>query len=119
MNKEPKFFKGRCDSCASETDVITICSVWGPWSFSVCKECLEQGKDPYKYIVYYIAGAGRWPEDINAGYQKLVREQLVLHGISEEQFKRDVQREFDDLMEIYREADLASYNDIHMEDFFD
>ena len=58
-------------------------------------------------------------EDINAGYQKLVREQLALYGISEEQFKRDVQREFDDIMEIYRESDLASYKNIDVEDFFD
>ena len=62
-------------------------------SFAYCEDCLLSGREPYWAIVSYIACAGRFPEDINEEYQKDVRRQLMLHGISEEQFIQDVEEE--------------------------
>lgn len=111
MNKDIKFFEGICDSCATKGGVVTVCSVWGPLSFSICENCLLEGKDPYMYMVNYIAEAGLWPQDINSHYQSLVRKQLKLHNISEEQFAHDVFKVHSEMMDIYNSAELARYSE--------
>jgi hypothetical protein len=52
-------------------------------------------------MVTYIAGAGHFPKDINEVYQREVRRQLALHGISEEQFIADVEKEVDEYRAYY------------------
>lgn len=97
-----KHLKSTCDVCGKETeDVAVCCSSFGPFSIAVCKECLAQGKECYSDMVTYIAGAGHFPKDINEVYQKEVRRQLALHGISEEQFIADVEKEIDEYREYY------------------
>lgn len=92
-----KQFMSTCDVCGKETeDVVVCCSAFGPISIAICRDCLGQGKEPYGMMVSYIAGAGCFPEDINEGYQKEVRRQLTLHGISEEQFIADVNKIIED-----------------------
>ena len=97
-----KQFKSTCDVCGKETeDIVVYCSAFGPLSIAVCKDCLAQGKECYSDMVSYIACAGRFPEDINEEYQKEVRRQLALHGISEEQFIADVEKEVDEYRAYY------------------
>lgn len=92
-----KQFKSTCYVCGKETEDVVVCSSsFGPFSITFCKDCLAQGKEPYSVIVGYIAMAGRFPEDINEEYQKEVRRQLTLHGISEEQFIADVNKIIED-----------------------
>ena len=93
----PKKFNSTCDVCGKETeDVVVCCSSFGPFSIAVCKECLELGKERYSDMVSSIACAGHFPKDINEVYQKEVRRQLTLHGISEEQFIADVNKTIED-----------------------
>lgn len=97
-----KHFKSTCDVCGKETeDVVVYCSAFGPFSIAVCKDCLAQCKDRYGDMVSYIACAGHFPSDINEAYQKEVRRQLTLHGISEERFIADVEKEIDEYKAYY------------------
>jgi hypothetical protein len=82
----------KCDVCGKERETFVAASVYGPISFAYCEECLKNGKEPYDAIVAYISCAGHFPDDINETYQKDVRRQLKLHGISEEQFIKDVEK---------------------------
>ena len=92
-----KMFHSSCDVCGKVTEDVVVCSSsFGPFSMALCKDCLAQGKEPYSVIVGYIAMAGRFPEAINEEYQKEVRRQLTLHGISEEQFIADVNKAIED-----------------------
>ena len=79
-----------CDVCNKETECFTVCGAFGAISYGICEDCLKSGKEPYRYMVNYIANAGRFPEDINEEYQQFVRNQLKLHNITEEQFIHDV-----------------------------
>ena len=81
----------KCQVCNKETECFTVCGAFGAISYSICEDCLKSGKEPYSYMVNYIANAGRFPEDINEEYQKIVREQLKLHNITEEKFREDVE----------------------------
>ena len=81
----------KCDVCGKEADCIVAASAFGPMSFAYCDECLQQGKEPYRAIVDYIACAGYFPDDINETYQKEVRRQLKLHNVSEKNFIDDVE----------------------------
>ena len=81
----------KCDVCGKESKIFVACSAYGPISFAYCEDCASNGREPYSAIVAYIACAGHFPEDINEAYQKDVRRQLVLHGVSEEQFIQDVE----------------------------
>lgn len=80
----------KCDVCGKDAECIVAASAFGPISFDYCDECLQQGKEPYRAIVAYIACAGHFPDDINETYQKEVSRQLKLHNVSEEDFIRDV-----------------------------
>ena len=88
----------KCNVCGKEGEVIIGCSAYGPISYAYCQECWTSGREPYRTLVAYIASAGHFPEDINEMYQADVRIQLKLHGVSEEQFIKDV----DDCIKNYR-----------------
>jgi hypothetical protein len=93
MNKPEKV---QCEVCGKYVDKLYYyASPFGPVSFGHCKECLDSYKEPYWAIVLYIAGAGHFPEDINEDYQEIVRRQLKLHNISEEQFIEDVRAQLE------------------------
>ena len=83
----------KCDVCGKEGEVFVASSAYGAISFAYCDDCLRNGREPYWAIVLYIACAGRFPDDISEEYQKDVRRQLELHGVSEEQFIQDVEKE--------------------------
>lgn len=80
----------KCDVCGKEVETYVACSGYGAASYAYCKECLENGREPYNAMVAYISCAGHFPDDINKAYQEDVRRQLKLHGTSEEQFIKDV-----------------------------
>lgn len=81
----------RCDVCGKNVDEVHVaCGPFGPVSLAYCNECLQSGKEPYSMMVAYVASGGHFPHDINETYQKEVRRQLQLHGVSEEQFIKDV-----------------------------
>jgi hypothetical protein len=81
----------KCDVCGKESETFVAASAYGPISFAYCRECLENGLEPYDAIVAYIACAGHFPEDINEAYQKDVCRQLKLCEVSEDQFIKDVE----------------------------
>jgi len=89
----------KCDVCGKEGETFVAASAYGPISFAYCKECLASGREPYDAIVAYISCAGHFPDDINDAYRRDVRKQLELHGVSEGQFIKDVDRviELDEL----------------------
>jgi hypothetical protein len=92
--------KNTCEVCGKRnTNFVTYASKFGPMSLCYCSDCFKEGKEPYDAIVAYIACAGHFPEDINEGYQKEVRRQLVLHNKTEEEFIKDVDNFIDKLME--------------------
>lgn len=93
--------KNTCEVCGKRnTDFVTCASKFGTMSFCYCSDCSKEGKEPYDAIVAYIACAGHFPEDINEGYQKEVRRQLVLHNKTEEEFIKDVDGFINKLMEV-------------------
>lgn len=81
-----------CEVCGHEDNCVVVCSCFGAFSFSVCGNCLVQGKEKYSNMVHYIANAGHFPEDINPEYQAEVRHQLKLHNKTEEEFIQDVEK---------------------------
>ena len=83
-----------CDVCGKKEAVgFVVASAFGAHSNAVCVDCIETGKESYKDMVLYISFAGRWPQDINEEYQRVVRKQLDLHGKTEEEFAADVDEE--------------------------
>lgn len=90
---------GKCDVCGKETEVAVCCSAFGACSFAYCKDCLEQGLEPYNQMVEYIASAGEYPKDINSLYIDEIKHILKHLGKSEQQFADDVKssimREFE------------------------
>lgn len=93
----------KCDVCGKEGKTFVAASAYGPISFAYCEECLENGREPYDAIVDYISCAGHFPDEINEVYQKDVRRQLKLHGISEDQFIRDVDRSIEEEAKYWKE----------------
>ena len=83
-----KIEKVTCDVCGKTTLCVSVCGAYGPVSYSICQNCLIQGKEPYNLIVDYISLAGRYPQDINETYREAVKEQLILHEKTEEEFSR-------------------------------
>lgn len=76
----------KCASCGTITECVSVCGAFGAITYSCCPKCLADGREPYRNIVDYIAAAGHWPQDINDVYQKVVREQLAMHGKTEKEF---------------------------------
>lgn len=93
----------KCDACKKECETFVAASAYGPISFAYCAECLANGLEPYSAIVAYISCAGHFPDDINEFYQQDVRRQLKLHGVSEEQFIKDVDESIEDEEKYWRE----------------
>ena len=91
---------GRPENRPAEEHIV-VGSVFGATSYALCKECLKQGKEDYHNMVDYISCAGRWPDDINEAYQQEVRRQLKLHGKTEEEFAKDVDRAIFDLEDTF------------------
>ena len=88
---------GKCDVCEKETDIVVCASTMGAISFNYCEECFKKKLEPYWGIVADISCAGRFPDDINEGYQEYVRYILQELGISEEKFIQDVNEVFNDI----------------------
>ena len=94
----------RCEACGKETDQIyTVCSMFGAFTMGICEGCLKEGRDSYSLMVSEIAYCGRFPDDINEAYREEVRYQLKLHGITEEQFIKDVDDYNKDLIEAMKD----------------
>ena len=86
-----------CDVCGKIEECDVVCGCFGAYSYAICQDCLESGKEPYRAMVYYIAMAGRFPTHINLEYQALVREQLKLHNKTEKEFIKDVDECFNQM----------------------
>jgi late competence protein required for DNA uptake (superfamily II DNA/RNA helicase) len=80
----------RCDVCGKDGETFVAASTYGPISFAYCKECLLSGRESYNAVVMYIAGAGRFPDNLSEEYRDDVYKQLKLHCVIEEQFIKDV-----------------------------
>lgn len=96
----------KCSACGAEkVKGHVACSLFGAYTGAWCEECLRIGRDSYDQMVSYIADAGRWPNDINEGFQTEVRRQLKLHQKTEEEFKKDV----DAVIELLRDMPATAY----------
>ena len=82
----------KCATCGTDTKCMSVCGTFGAMSYACCMRCIGEGREPYANIVDYIAAAGHWPKDINEAFQTEVRRQLKLHGKTEEEFKKDVEK---------------------------
>jgi predicted amidophosphoribosyltransferase len=71
---------GTCNVCGKETDVVVCASTMGAISFAYCEDCLNKRLEPYWAMVSYISCAGKFPNDINEGYQELCRNILTSHA---------------------------------------
>jgi hypothetical protein len=85
-------FIGICNVCSKETDVVVCASSMGAVSYRYCKDCLNEGLEPYGSMVAYISCAGKYPEEINPDYVKRIRRILAELGITEEEFIIDVNK---------------------------
>lgn len=63
------YYKGICAVCGKKGDVVTVASRYGCCSHSLCKECLEKGRETHWNMVAYISCAGHFPDDINEEYR--------------------------------------------------
>lgn len=88
---------GTCDVCGKETDVVVCASTMGAISFAYCEDCFNKQLEPYWAMVSYISCAGKFPDDINEGYQKHCRNILKELNISEQQFINDVNKSINEL----------------------
>lgn len=88
---------GNCDVCGKSGQVVVCCSTMGAISLAYCKDCFENGIEPYSMMVSYISGSGHFPEDINEKYRKIVRNSLIRLSKTEEEFIKDV--DYEQLME--------------------
>lgn len=100
----------KCEVCGKFDQPIVVCGAFGAYSYNICIDCLTEGKEPYKNMVAYISCAGRFPEDINETYQKLVREQLKLHNITEDQFIHDVDIALEEEKMLWKHMNETSYD---------
>ena len=96
----------KCDVCGKEGEVFVAASAYGAFSFAYCKECLANGREPYDAIVGYIACAGHFPEDINEMYREDVYRQLELHGVTVDQFIKDVDACIEEYWKGYYEGEF-------------
>ena len=101
----------KCDVCGKERETFVAASAYGPISFAYCEECLANGLEPYSAIVTYISHAGHFPDDINEFYQKDVRRQLILHGVSEEQFIKDVDESIEEEQKYWQSFQKENNNE--------
>lgn len=102
----------KCDVCGKEGEVFVASSMYGPISFAYCVECVANEREPYDAIVGYIACAGHFPNDINEVYREDVYRQLKLHGVSEEQFIRDVDMSIEEEEKYWQEFMKENNNEI-------
>lgn len=86
-----------CSKAVTEEDSAVCCSSLGAFSCRYCRDCLNKGIEPYKYLVSTIACAGHFPEDINPTYQAIARRTISELNISEEQFIADVETELNSI----------------------
>lgn len=102
----------KCNACGKETDQLyAVCSMFGAFTIGVCEECLNSGRDSYSLMVSDIACCGRFPDDINEAYREEVRQQLKLHGKTEEQFIRDIDAMNKDIFDAMRSVlETAKYD---------
>lgn len=88
-------FKGVCDVCGKETQVVTCASNYGPVSFAYCKNCLSERLEPYSALVAYISCAGHFPNEISQPFVLDVKRILGKLKISESTFIHDVDKAID------------------------
>jgi hypothetical protein len=106
---------GVCDICEKETEVCVCSSTMGAVSLAYCKECERKDLEPYGIMVAYISCAGKFPEDINEGYQTKVRRILQELNISEEQFIEDCNKaneEYDKYLEHLESVDTSITDEV-------
>lgn len=105
-------YKDICAACGTDNiECYPVASVFGAYTSSICKKCIEEGRFPYWSMVNYIAFAGRYPDDINETYRNIVTEQLKLYNKTEEQFINDVNDVIADIETAYEQTTFASYDD--------
>ena len=88
---------GQCEVCGNETMVVVCSSSMGPFSFSYCEDCLRTGAEPYWFMVNVISMNGLWPESVCDALQQKIRATLKYLSRTEEDFKADVYKAYNDI----------------------
>ena len=108
-------YKGKCDVCGEETEVVVCASTMGPISYAYCEDCLNKGLEPYRSMVAYVSSAGHFPKDINERYQKMCRNILNELHITEEQFIEDVDQAILDETEYWNNQAVSAQDELEFE----
>ena len=83
---------GKCDVCGKEAETFVACSACGAISFAYCRECLNEGLEPYGALV----GMDLYFDEISEDFkQEILLPSLKLHGKTLTEFDADV-KQFDD-----------------------
>lgn len=86
-----------CDICGNPNVVGVYSCGFGPMSAAYCQHCLDNRLAPYNIMVAYISCAGLYPEDINAGFIEQIQRILPQLGKTEEEFKQDVKKSYEEM----------------------
>jgi hypothetical protein len=98
-------YKGKCDVCEKETDVVVCASSMGAISYSYCQDCLNKHLEPYGGMVAYLSCAGRYPEDINPSYVEYIRRVLKELGKTEDEFISDISKVNEEMEQWYKDME--------------
>lgn len=94
---------GQCSVCGKTGEVFVCCSTCGAMSLAYCKECLDAGAEPWNDLVAYVSLAGRYPDDINETYRKIVRDTCMRLSRTEEEFAAAVDKSIVEMDRMYDE----------------
>lgn len=86
---------GTCAVCGEHGPLYVRSSLLGGITNGYCMKCLTSGAEPWGDLVAYISCAGRYPDDINWVYRKIVRVTCKRLGKTEEEFAAAVDKEIE------------------------
>lgn len=82
-------YRGRCDCCGTNTDVIIANSSLGAISYAYCEKCLKNGYEPYISIVCFLDYCMPFNQ-LESNTKEYILKCIKFHNISEEQLLKDV-----------------------------
>ena len=86
-----------CDICG-RPGLAVVASYLGAYSYSLCKECLVSGREPYHSWVSYVFCIGGYDE-LDDEYKDFLLEDLKYYGKTLEEFHLDVGRCIDEYLD--------------------
>lgn len=86
-----------CEVCKKNESIGVFSSCCGPISARYCQDCINNGAEPYGYLVAYISMVVSKGEDaaieknkIRESYQKIIDTSLEIAGKTRQDFYKDI-----------------------------